>query len=34
MGGRRALRLIWCGLCRRDHTPAEWAACLAQGGGR
>lgn len=25
---RRAVRLIWCGLCQADHTPAELAECL------
>lgn len=25
---RRALRMIYCGLCQKDHTPAEFEACL------
>lgn len=29
----RVLRMIYCGLCRADHTPAEFVACLKRQGG-
>lgn len=29
---RRALRMIYCGLCQADHTPAELAECLRRQG--
>jgi hypothetical protein len=31
---KRALRMIYCGLCQCDHTPAEFEACLKNQAGR
>ena len=31
---RRALRGIYCGLCRKEHTYAEWQACMDRQAGR
>ena len=31
---RRALRMIYCGLCQKDHTVAEFEACLRNQAGR
>jgi hypothetical protein len=31
---RRALRMIYCGLCQCEHTPAEFEECLKNRPGR